>query len=89
MLDWIDNALGPNSIPYIMKVIHIGDFIQVIYENSPEQIYGGFITTLATDAPAIDKGENKIHVIGLSTSHPNHSSEEKVLWAHKIKMFSF
>jgi hypothetical protein len=85
MDEWINNPINEYGIPQIVKTLHIGDFVQVIHED--ERVFGGFITTIATEAPAIAKDEERIHVLGISTNHPNHNSEELILWASKIKQF--
>ena len=82
---WINNIINEYKIPRIVKTLHIGDFIQIIHEDN--RIFGGFVTTIATEAPAIAKDQERVHIIGISTNHPNHNSEEQILWASKIKQF--
>lgn len=86
MENWINN-FNENGIPIIMRAIHIGDFVEFLYEESALKLHGGFVTTLSSDSPETDKGHNKIFILGLSTTHPNHSEEEKIFWASKIKNF--
>ena len=68
-----------------MKVVDIGAFIQVIYDD--DRIFGGFVSTLSTDSPKVDEHQNSIYILGLSTSPKDRGADEKILWAHKIKQF--
>ena len=87
MVEWNENYLYENSIPSIMKVIHTGDFVELIYENSDPKLIGGFVTTLTSDSPNADKGANKRYIIGISTTHSDHNENEQILWAANVKKF--
>jgi len=84
MESWTNNNLDEYNVPKIVKIVHLGDFIQLIYED--HKVFGGFITTLSLDGPKADENNEKIHILGISTTHPNHE-DEKILWASKIKQF--
>jgi hypothetical protein len=84
MDNWINNKINGAGMPEIMKIVHLGDFIQLIHEDG--RLFGGFITTLTMDGPKSEEDYNKVHVLGLSVTHPNHE-DEKVIWASKIKQF--
>jgi len=84
-MEWKDNYINGNNIPLIMKVVHIGDFIEILYEE--DSIYGGYITTLTSDSPEKDNNKNKFFLIGLGTIYSNNNPNETVLWTSKIKKF--
>jgi hypothetical protein len=86
MENWINNN-NENGTPDIMKILHIGDFVEVIYDERGERLYGGYITTLSSNSPPPDKANNKIFLLGISVSHPHNNDEEKLLWATRIKTF--
>jgi len=84
MQNWINN-ISNNGMPLIVKSIHIGDFVEVVYNDGQEVFYGGYVTTITSDAPS---GETeKVYVLGLSTQHPDHNTEEKIIWTTHIKKF--
>ncbi len=87
MSDWINNAVGQDGIPILVKSLHIGDFIEVVYANSDERLIGGYVTTITSNSPAADKGTNKLYFLGISTEHPNNNEDEKMLWVNKIRLF--
>src|SRR3989344_1144881 len=87
MTDLINNAIDHNGIPLIVKSLHVGDFIEVIYANSDERLIGGYVTTLTSNSPKSDKGTNKVYFLGISAEHPNNNEDEKMLWVTKIKLF--
>ncbi|MAG07308.1 hypothetical protein CMI46_00635 [Candidatus Pacearchaeota archaeon] len=80
---WINNQTNEVGIPNIIKTLHIGDFIQVIHKDG--RVFGGFVTTLSLDGPNGDEGK-KVHILGLSTTHPN-EEDEQILWVSNIKQF--
>ena len=87
MTEWINNAIGQDGIPLIVKSLHVGDFIEVVYANSDERLIGGYITSLTSSSPEVDKGKNKVYFLGISTEHPNNNEDEKILWVNKIRLF--
>ena len=87
MENWINNTITDEGIPSIMKILHVGDFVELIYLNGEERVHGGYITLLTSDAPQADDGKNKIYVVGISATHPNHNINQEIIWASKIKRF--
>tara|TARA_Y100000310_G_C20054941_1_gene522305 strand:+ start:96 stop:395 length:300 start_codon:yes stop_codon:yes gene_type:complete len=87
MVNWIINETNEEGIPSIMKIVHIGDFIELIYDSGNERTHGGYITLLTSDGPKADEGKEKVYVLGISSTHPNHNVEQEVIWADKIKRF--
>jgi hypothetical protein len=86
MENWIINTINGEGIPSIMKILHIGDFIELIYQADNERTHGGYVVYLGNDSPKTDE-KNKIYTLGLSTSHPSHNENEETLWAGKITKF--
>ncbi len=71
-----------------MKTLHIGDFIELIYEDNSEKPFGGSVTYLGSDSPASAKGTQKRYIVGINTSYPDfNQTEETTLWASRIKRF--
>ena len=83
MDNWLINKLNDQGIPNIIKIIHLGDFIQLVYEDG--RVFGGFITNISLEGPTPNENNN-IHIISINTTNST-QEDEKILWASKIKQF--
>lgn len=86
-MEWINNTINGEGIPSVMKLLHIGDFVEIIYEDDNKRTHGGYITLLTSDGPKADEGKNNIYIVGISSTHPNNNINQDVIWAYKIKRF--